>query len=149
MTNFFDETEHRVGPSGHPLRPPSELCVRVSPHTAQAFQWTSLSSDAPVGQARREERFVPDSNLCHTNQRPTCSAILMPVLRRTNRRTSIVICISQGERFHRFSDNERPDRRGHIRSITDRHWLVRSSPCRLPWACLAVGLPWTSQGGMN
>jgi hypothetical protein len=25
----------------------------------------------------------------------------------------------------------------------------RSSPCRLPWACLAVGLPWNSQGGIN
>src|SRR2546422_1282664 len=30
-------TPHRVGVSGRPLKPPSEPCVRVSPHTAQAF----------------------------------------------------------------------------------------------------------------
>jgi len=41
------------------------------------------------------QRFAPDSSLCYTNQRPTCSAIPMPGLRRTNRRASIVICISQ------------------------------------------------------
>src|SRR5439155_24575108 len=91
----FGVHPHRVGPSGRPLRPPSEPCVRVSPHTAQAFQWTSLSRDVPVGQARREKRVVPDSSLCHTNQGRTCSAILMPGLRRTNRQASIVICISQ------------------------------------------------------
>jgi len=36
-----------------------------------------------------------------------------------------------------------------IRPITGRPWLLRSSPCRFPWACLAVGLPWNSQGGVN
>src|SRR5438552_7590510 len=36
------------------------------------------------------------------------------------------------------SCKERPDRRGRIRSITERPWLVRSSPCRLPWVGLAV-----------
>ena|SRR5438105_4268676 len=38
---------HRVGPSGHPLRPPSEPCVKVSLHTAQAFQWTHLRRECP------------------------------------------------------------------------------------------------------
>ena len=52
-------------------------------------------------------------------------------------------------RFHILSCHERPDRRGHIRCITYRRWLLRSSPCRLPWACLAVGLPWNCQGGIN
>jgi hypothetical protein len=88
------------------------------------------------------------SNLCHTHRRPNCAALLTPTLRRTNRLASIIICFSQFKRFHRFSDNERPDRRGRIRSITERLWLVRSSPCRLPWACLAVGLPWNRQGGI-
>ena len=72
---------HRVGPSGHPLKPPSEPYVKVSLHTAQAFQRT------------------------------------YPVW--------------------------------HVRSVTDRPWLVRSSQRRLPWACLAVGLPWNSQGGIE
>ena len=89
------------------------------------------------------------SNLCHTHERPNRAALLTLALRRTNRLASIIICFSQFNRFHRFSDNERPDRRGHIHSVTERLWLVRSSQRRLPWACLAVGLPWNSQGGIN
>jgi len=100
--------------------PPSEPCVKVSLHTAQAFQWTPLDAGCPGWANPRRRALWAGFNLCHTDQRPTCSAILMPGLRRTNRQASIVICISQWERFHRFSDNERPDRRGHIRSITDR-----------------------------
>ena len=125
---------NRVGPSGRPLRPPSEPYVKVSLHTAQAFQWTYPVWHAPVN-----SRW---SNLCHTHRRPNGTALLTPALRRTNRLASIVICFSQFKRFHRFSDNERPDRRRRIHSITERLWLVRSSPCRLPWACLAVGWPW-------
>ncbi len=131
----------RVGQSGRPLRPPSEPCVKVSLHTAQAFLRAYPVWHAPVNSK--------SSHLCHTHRRPNCAALLTPTLRRTNRLASIIICFSQFKRFHRFSDNERPDRRGHIRSITERLWLVRSSPCRLSWACLAVGLPWTSQGGMT
>ena len=32
-------------------------------------------------------------------------------------------------RFRILSCHSRPDRRGHIRSITPRPWLLRSSPC--------------------
>ena len=39
---------HRVGPSGHPLRPPSEPCVKVSLHTAQAFLRTSRLRNVPL-----------------------------------------------------------------------------------------------------
>src|SRR6266545_4075669 len=42
-----DAHDYRVGPSGHPLRPPSEPYVRVSPHRAQAFQWTPHSAGCP------------------------------------------------------------------------------------------------------
>ena len=31
--------------------------------------------------------------------------------------------------FNGFFCQERPDRRGHIRNITSRPWLLRSSPC--------------------
>ena len=125
--------------SGRPLRPPSEPYVKVSLHTAQAFQRTYPVWYVPVNSKW--------SNLCHTHRRPNGTALLTPALRCTNRLASIVICFSQFKRFHRFSDNERPDRRGRIHSITERLWLVRSSQRRLPWACLAVGLPWNSQGG--
>jgi len=117
-------TPHRVGESGRPLRPPSEPYVKVSLHTAQAFQWTYPVWHAPVNSK--------SSNLCHTHRRPNCTALLTPALRRTNRLASIVICFSQFKRFHRFSDNERPDRRGRIHSITERLWLVRSSQRRYP-----------------
>ena len=52
-------------------------------------------------------------------------------------------------RFCSFSCKDRPNRRGHIRSITDRLWLVRSSQRRPPRVCLAVCLPRRSQGGMS
>jgi len=43
-------------------------------------------------------------------------------------------------RFHRLSCHSRPDRRGRIRHVTYRHWLLRSSPCCLRSPCLAVGV---------
>ena len=51
-------------------------------------------------------------------------------------------------RFHILSCHARPDRRGSIRSITDRLLLLRSSPGRFPRACLAVGLPGNRPGGI-
>jgi hypothetical protein len=66
----------------------------------------------------------------------------------TDRLRSVVICFSSGRRFYGLSCKERPDRRGHIQSVTDRHWLLRSSQRRLPWARLAVSLPWNGQGGI-
>ena len=42
-------------------------------------------------------------------------------------------------RFHMFSCHARPDRRGHIRRITHRPWLLRPSQCCVFLPCLAVG----------
>ena len=37
----------------------------------------------------------------------------------------------------------RPGRRGHVRFITNRPWLLRPSQCCSCWPCLAVGLTTT------
>ena len=41
-------------------------------------------------------------------------------------------------RFHTLSCHSRPDRRGHIRRVTHRRWLLRSSQCCCLVLCLAV-----------
>ena len=47
-------------------------------------------------------------------------------------------------RFHILSCHERPDRRGHIRRITHRRWLLRSSQCCLCYPALRLGRPRTA-----
>ena len=42
-------------------------------------------------------------------------------------------------RFHMLSRHSTPDRRGHIRAITDRPWLLRSSPCDAFCPALRLG----------
>ena len=44
-----------------------------------------------------------------------------------NHMDAVVICVPSWYRFHILSCHFRPDRRGHIRRITRRHWLFRSS----------------------
>jgi hypothetical protein len=58
---------------------------------------------------------------------------------RTKRQASLVICSSRLRRFHILSCQVRPDRRGHIRRVTQRLWLFRSSQCCACLACLTVG----------
>jgi hypothetical protein len=53
-------------------------------------------------------------------------------LRRTNRQASVVICCLNEQRFEVLSCHFRPDRRGRIRCITPRLWLLRSSQCCSP-----------------
>ena len=64
--------------------------------------------------------------------------------RRTKRLASLIICFSQLGRFHRLSCHSRPDRRGHIRRITHRHWLLRPSQCRACYPALRLGRPRTA-----
>ena len=47
-------------------------------------------------------------------------------------------------RFRILSCHSRPDRRGHIRSITPRPWLLRSSPCCSCSPALRFGVATTS-----
>ena len=42
-------------------------------------------------------------------------------------------------RFHMLSRHSTPDRRGHIRSITDRPWLLRPSQCGAFCPALRLG----------
>jgi hypothetical protein len=58
---------------------------------------------------------------------------------RAKRQASLVICSSRLRRFHILSCQVRPDRRGHIRRVTHRLWLFRSSQCCACLACLTVG----------
>ena len=125
--------QYRVGQSGCPHRPPSEPYVKVSLHTAQAFQWTYPLWHAPVN-----SRW---SHLCHTHRRPNGTALLTPALRRTKRLASLIICFSRLRRLHRLSFHSRPDRRGHIRCVTHRPWLLRSSQGCLRYPALRSGRP--------
>jgi hypothetical protein len=59
-------------------------------------------------------------------------------LRRINRQASVVICFLNEKRFEVLSCHFRPDRRGRIRCITHRPWLLRSSQCCSPRTRLAV-----------
>ena len=52
-----------------------------------------------------------------------------------------------GRRFHIFSRHSRPDRRGRIRCVTHRLWLLRSSPCCLRFPALRLGRPRTAWPG--
>ena len=66
---------------------------------------------------------------------------------RTKRLASLIICISRLRRFHMLSCHSRPDRRGHVRRITHRLWLLRSSPCCLRFPALQLGRPQTAWPG--
>ena len=153
MTWFLEvDQRHRVGVSGCSLTPPQEPCVKVSPHTARAFLRTSRSRNVPLLDkfvASRRRIVIHSGNL---------AILVVGRLGRSfgrqlrdapsdGRRSSFAF--PGLRRFHRLSCHSRPDRRGHIRPIAGRPWLLRSSHCRLPWAGLAVGLPWNSQGGMT
>jgi hypothetical protein len=58
---------------------------------------------------------------------------------RTKRRASLIICIPELRRFHIFSCHSTPGRRGHIRHITWRHWLLRPSQCCDSFPRLTIG----------
>ena len=49
--------------------------------------------------------------------------------------------------FHMLSCHSRPDRRGHIRRITHRPWLLRSSQCCFRFPALRLGRPRTAWPG--
>jgi len=90
----------------------------------------------------------PIEQLGNTRVRPFCAALLRATAPgRTKRLASLVICISRVRRFRMLSCHSRPDRRGHIRRITHRRWLLRSSQCWLRFPALRLGRPRTAWPG--
>ena len=117
---------------------------------------SSLSKKAPV-------RGIPllDGNRCilrtyrnpceqldNTGVRPIWAVLLWRQLRDAPsgwRRLSFAF---PGRKwFHMLSCHSRPDRRGHIRRITHRPWLLRSSPCCFRFPALRLGRPRTAWPG--
>ena len=123
---------HWVGASDCSLTPPEEPCVRVSPHTARAFPRTARLRVVPLLDefvASWRRIVTLSGNLAILVGGRLGCAPLATAPGRTKRLASLIICFSRLRRFHRLSCHSRPDRRGRIRCVTHRLWLLRSSQC--------------------
>ena len=117
---------------------------------------SSLSKDAPVrgipllDRNRRILRTYRNlrEQLDNTGLRPIWAVLLCQQLRDAPsdwRRLSFAF---PGRKWFRMlSCHSRPDRRGHIRRITHRRWLLRSSQCWLRYPALRLGRPRTAWPG--
>jgi hypothetical protein len=78
---------------GRPKRSPAQAPLRTVRESFPSHGSSLSKGQSYHGYPGRSNIHL--SNLCHTDRRPKCAALLTPALRRTNRLASIIICISQ------------------------------------------------------
>jgi len=127
---------HRVGANGCPLTAPLRTVRESFPSHGSGLAKNSINSmhpavhRNPLGQLgnTRTWPFALRSSGRQLRDAPSDwrrSSFAFPGLRR----------------FHMRSCHSRPDRRGRIRCVTHRLWLLRSSPCCSCYPALRLGRP--------
>ena len=133
--------KHDISAPGRPerspaqasLRPPSEPCVKVSLHTAQAFLRSAsaevIRQSGFCALIAFAIRICSLLTLCRMEtQSSDFQWRLLVEDPPINLADQSSFAFPPGRRFYRFSCKERPDRRGHIPSSTERPWLSTSLP---------------------
>src|SRR4051812_16908335 len=139
---------YRVGAGGYPLRVPLRTVRETFASHSSSLSKASLVRGDPLLDGKRyifKTNRMPVVQLGNTGLWPFSLRALGRQLRDAPsdwRRSSFAFPDLRW--FHIRFCHSTPGRRGHIRHITWRRWLLRPSQCCVSFPCLAVGATTTS-----